>query len=128
MNGRFGKMDKYEFAELVCKTEDVVNSFKSENILHGDVIFFTIINHFRFGIKENSETGEKVLIIDKLNEKIFNKVLNDEAGEFELHYHGPNNSYRIAVTYKLGVLKIVSTNGKFSVWSMRSKDQYVDSK
>lgn len=48
-------MDKYEFAELVCKTEDIVNSFKNENILFGDVIFFVSINDFRFGIKENNE-------------------------------------------------------------------------
>lgn len=122
-------MDKYEFAELVCKTEDIVNSFKNENILFGDVIFFVSINDFRFGIKENNENEEKVLIIDRINDKVFSKVLNDKTGEFELHYHGPNSSYRIAVTYKFGVLKIVSTDGKFSVWSMRSKkNQYIDTK
>lgn len=121
-------MDKYEFAELVCKTEDIVNSFKNENILFGDVIFFVSINDFRFGIKENNENEEKVLIIDRINDKVFSKVLNDKTGEIELHYHGPNSSYRIAVTYKFGVLKIVSTDGKFSVWSMRSKKQYIDTK
>jgi hypothetical protein len=68
-------MDKYEFAELVFKTEDIVNSFKNENILFGDVIFFVSINDFRFGIKENNENEEKVLIIDRVNDKVLVKFL-----------------------------------------------------
>lgn len=96
-------------------TEERISNLKKDNILAGDVIYYYIIHGYQIGVKV-LDNRIKYLMIETENERVFCREINRDTPEFILPYN--HNDIKINVIWKDKILKIVSTDGVFSVWKM----------
>lgn len=96
-------------------TNERISNLKNDNIIAGDVIYYYIIHNYQIGIKV-LDNRIKYLMIESEKERVFCREINRDTPEFVLPYM--YNDIKINVIWKDKILKIVSTDGVFSVWKM----------
>lgn len=94
--------------------EQRITNLKSNNIVEGDVVYYYKIHNYQIGVKVVNE--RKHLMIELENERVFYRQLNESTPDFAVPY--TINDIKLNIVWKDKILKVMSSNGVFSVWKM----------